>query len=95
MQLKMDKSFVEKVIPANDSMRRLDKGVEEMDIGELSVLAYSTIFSMVRGGAAALWPCALYALMSAYSSRKVLLFLNLLQVPVDLRVHIRYTDLEF
>lgn len=35
VQLKIDGSFAEKVIPANDSVRLLDKVVEEMDIGAL------------------------------------------------------------
>ncbi len=35
MQLKIDESFAEKVIPENDSVRLLDKMVEEMDIGAL------------------------------------------------------------
>ena len=35
MQLLIDESFAEKVIPANDSVRLLDKIVEEMDLGAL------------------------------------------------------------
>ena len=35
MQLKIDESFAEKVIPANDSVRLLDKIVEEMDLRAL------------------------------------------------------------
>lgn len=40
MQLIIDESFTEKVIPANDSVQLLDKVAEEMDIGALT-RAYS------------------------------------------------------
>ena len=35
MQLKIDESFAERMIPANDSVRLLDKIVEEMDLSAL------------------------------------------------------------
>ena len=35
MQLLIDERFAEKVIPANDSVRLLDRIVEEMDLSEL------------------------------------------------------------
>ncbi|MBQ7144219.1 MAG: hypothetical protein IJR65_03570, partial [Oscillospiraceae bacterium] len=35
MQLKIDENFAEKVIPANDSVRLLDRVIEEMDISAL------------------------------------------------------------
>ena len=35
MQLLIDESFAEKVIPADDSVRLLDRIVEEMDLSKL------------------------------------------------------------
>ena len=71
MQLLIDERFAEKVIPANDSVRLLDRIVEEMDLSELE-RAYD-----VRGRKPATEPSImlkilLYANMeNIYSSRKI------------------------
>ena len=71
MQLLIDESFAEKVIPADDSVRLLDRIVEEMDISQLA-RAYD-----VRGRKPATAPSTmlkilLYANMEGiYSSRRI------------------------
>lgn len=71
MQLLIDESFAEKVIPGNDSVRLLDQIVEEMDLRQLE-RAYD-----VRGRKPATAPSTmlkilLYANMEGiYSSRKI------------------------
>ena len=71
MQLLIDERFAEKVIPANDSVRLLDRIVEEMDLSELE-RAYD-----VRGRKPATEPrimlkILLYANMeNIYSSRRI------------------------
>ena len=71
VQLLIDERFAEKVIPANDSVRLLDRIVEEMDLSELE-RAYD-----VRGRKPATEPSImlkilLYANMeSIYSSRRI------------------------
>ena len=71
MQLLIDERFAEKVIPANDSVRLLDRIVEEMDLSELE-RAYD-----VRGRKPATEPSImlkilLYANMeNIYSSRRI------------------------
>ena len=71
MQLKIDEAFAEKVIPANDSVRLLDKIVEGMDLRAL-MRAYD---SHGRGPATplrALLKIVLYAGMEhIYSLRKI------------------------
>ena len=71
MQLLIDESFAEKVIPADDNVRLLDQIVEEMDLKQLE-RAYD-----VRGRKPATEPSTmlkiiLYANMEGiYSSRKI------------------------
>ena len=71
MQLLIDESFAEKIIPADDSVRLLDRIVEEMDLNKLE-RAYE-----VRGRKPATEPSImlrilLYANMEGiYSSRRI------------------------
>ena len=71
MQLKIDESFAEKVIPANDSVRLLDKIVEEMDIGALK-RAYNSHGRPPATPPRTMLKIVLYAGMEHnYSSRRI------------------------
>ena len=59
MQLLIDESFAEKVIPADDSVRLLDRIVEEMDLSKLE-RAYD-----VRGRKSAIEPSIIPCSISA------------------------------
>ena len=71
MQLLIDESFAEKVIPADDSVRLLDRIVEEMDLSKLE-RAYD-----VRGRKPATEPSIMFKILmyanmeSIYSSRRI------------------------
>ncbi len=71
MQLLIDESFAEKVIPADDSVRLLDRIVEEMDLSKLE-RAYD-----VRGRKSATEPSIMFKILmyanmeSIYSSRRI------------------------
>lgn len=71
MQLKIDESFAEKVIPGSDSVRLLDKIVEEMDIGAL-MRAYDVHGRKPATPPRTMLKIVLYAGMEhIYSSRKI------------------------
>ena len=57
MQLLIDESFAEKVIPADDSVRLLDRIVEEMDLSKLE-RAYD-----VRGRKSATEPSIMFKIL--------------------------------
>ena len=67
MQLLIDESFAEKVIPADDSVRLLDRIVEEMDLSKLE-RAYD-----VRGRKSATEPSIMFKILiigSNYQSER-------------------------
>lgn len=71
MQLKIDESFAEKVIPANDSVRLLDKIVEGMDLSAL-MRAYNAHGRPPATPPRTMLKIMLYAAMERnYSSRKI------------------------
>ncbi len=71
MQLKIDESFAEKVIPGSDSVRLLDKIVEEMNIGAL-MRAYDAHGRKPATPPRTMLKIVLYASMEhIYSSRKI------------------------
>ncbi len=71
MQLKIDESFAEKVIPADDSVRLLDKIVEEMDLSAL-MRAYDSHGRPPATPPRTMLKVVLYAAMEHnYSSRKI------------------------
>ena len=71
MQLKIDESFAEKVIPANDSVRLLDRIVEGMDIRAL-MRAYDSHGRAPATPPRTMLKIVLYAGMEhIYSSRKI------------------------
>ena len=71
VQLKIDESFAEKVIPGNDSVRLVDKIVEEMDLSSL-MRAYSDTGRPPATPARTMLKIVLYAAMEhIYSSRRI------------------------
>lgn len=71
VQLKIDESFAERYIPADDSMRLLDKIVEEMDLSAL-MRAYDTHGLPPATPPRTMLKIVLYATMEHnYSSRKI------------------------
>lgn len=71
MQLKIDESFAEKQIPANDSVRLLDKIVEEMDLSAL-MRAYNSLGRKPATPPRIMLKILLYAGMEHnYASRKI------------------------
>ena len=72
VQLLIDERFAEKVIPANDSVRLLDRIVEEMDLSELE-RAYD-----VRGRKPATEPRIML---------KILLYANMENMPIQEEMH--------
>ncbi len=71
MQLKIDESFAERMIPANDSVRLLDKIVEEMDLSAL-MRAYDSHGRPPATPPRTMLKVVLYAAMEHnYSSRKI------------------------
>ena len=71
VQLKIDESFAEKEIPANDSVRLLDKIVEGMDLSAL-MRAYDSHGRPPATPPRTMLKIVLYAAMEHnYSSRKI------------------------
>ena len=71
MQLKIDESFAERYIPADDSVRLLDKIVEEMELGAL-MRAYDSHGRPPATPPRTMLKVVLYAAMEHnYSSRKI------------------------
>ena len=71
MQLKIDESFAERTIPANDSVRLLDRMVEEMDLSAL-MRAYDSHGRPPATPPRTMLKVVLYAAMEHnYSSRKI------------------------
>ena len=71
MQLKIDESFAERYIPANDSVRLLDRVVEEMDLSAL-MRAYDSHGRPPATPPRTMLKVVLYAAMEhSYSSRKI------------------------
>lgn len=71
VQLLIDESFAEKIIPANDSVRLLDEIVEEMDL-TLLMRAYNARGRKPAASPSTMLKILLYANMEGiYSSRKI------------------------
>ena len=71
VQLLIDESFAEKIIPANDSVRLLDEIVEEMDLTQL-MRAYNARGRKPAASPSTMLKILLYANMEGiYSSRKI------------------------
>jgi len=71
VQLKIDEAFVERVIPANDSVRLLNQTVEEMDLSSLKS-TYKRLGRKPATTPVTLLKVMLYANMEGiYSSRDI------------------------